>query len=283
MSSKNAYRLLDSGDGLKLESLGGITVVRQSQVSLYPKTNPSLWKNPDAIYHRSDKGGGEWEFRNKSIPKTWNIEYSKFTFQVKLTPFGHIGLFPEQKENWEEIIRLGKKFPNANVLNLFAYSGGSTLASLQAGFSVCHVDASKGMVEWARQNCSFNHLDEKPVRWIVDDVMKFVEREKKRGKKYQGFILDPPTYGRGSNGEIWKIEEELPKLLDVLIELADGKPDFIFLSGHSNGFTPMVYRRMLQERITNSKPEQFQTKELATLEESGKELPAGGSCVYFRE
>lgn len=276
---QSTYRLLDSGRNSKLEIVGGYKLVRASPLSDYPEASPQLWKEWDAKYIKNDKGSGRWDFKTK-IPEKFTIRFSGIDFQCKLTPFGHIGLFPEQFKNWDRIRELGKSrdVKDWDVLNLFAYSGGSTLACLQAGMKVCHLDSSKGMVDWARDNAKINQLDEKPVRWIVEDVMKFLQREIRRKKTYQGFILDPPTFGRGSKGEVWKIEEHLGPLLDSLMELCQAKPKFVILTCHSQGYSSLSLEKMLSTRIKNKG--NYESGELFLPEESGGKYP-GGSCCYY--
>ncbi|GBF49792.1 SAM dependent methyltransferase [Leptospira ryugenii] len=276
---KDQYQLLDSGEFHKLEIIGDYKIIRSSPSSAYKKHSPDKWKDAWATYHKNDSGSGHWTFQKK-IPESFQISFSNLQFKVKLTPFGHIGLFPEQKKNWERIRSIGEKTKGLEVLNLFAYSGGSTLACLDAGMSVCHVDASKGMVDWARENAALSKLDGRPVRWIVDDVLKFIRREIKRNKKYQGFILDPPSFGRGSKGEVWKIEDDLPELLDALMDLSDNSPTFVILSCHSQGYSPLTLERMLSSRIKH--PGHYETDELYIPEASGKKYPAGFCTFYHR-
>ena len=201
------YIILDTSDGEKLETWGGVSLVRPDPQIIWKtdKIDP-LWKNADGHYHRSAQGGGKWAFR-KRLPESLNIKYKNLEFIIRPTGFKHTGLFPEQAVNWDF---MSDKIKNAgreiNVLNLFAYTGGATLACAEAGASVCHVDASKGMVQWARENAAASGLTEKPIRWIVDDCEKFISREIRRGRKYDAVIMDPPSYGRGPGGEIWKLE-----------------------------------------------------------------------------
>ena len=204
------YELLDVSNGERLERWGNVILVRPDPQIIWntPKADKN-WQNPNAIYHRSSSGGGKWEVKN--VPQNiWNISYENLNFNVKMMNFKHTGVFPEQAVNWDlfrEII--SKRKQKTNVLNLFAYTGGATLACAEAGAEVCHVDAAKGMVSWARENAKLSNLENKPIRWIVDDCEKFVLREIKRGRKYDGIIMDPPSYGRGPKGEIWKLEDNL--------------------------------------------------------------------------
>jgi 23S rRNA (cytosine1962-C5)-methyltransferase len=271
---------LDSGTHSKLERVGSYKLVRSSPLSDYPRSKPELWEDWDALYEKNDRGSGSWKFRKK-IPESFVIEFGGLKFLTKLTPFGHIGFFPEQIKNWNRIRNLGK-IPGSStweVLNLFAYSGSSSLACLQSGMKVCHLDASKGMVDWARENARINKLDDRPVRWIVEDVLKFIQREIKRKKTYQGFILDPPSFGRGSKGEVWKIENHLGELLDSLMELCAGKPNFMILTCHSQGYSPLSLEKMLETRIQTKGS--FQTEELFLPEVAGGKYPAGYSSFFL--
>lgn len=273
----NTYQLLDSGNYQKLEKMAGFTIIRPSLNSPYKKQNPELWQPVDAEYKKNTTGSGQWYFKTK-IPERMIIELQGLRFISKLTPFGHIGLFPEQQQNWHLLEKIGQKQPGLETLNLFAYSGASTLAGLKGGLSMCHLDSSKGMVEWARENARVNQLDQKPIRWIVDDVLKFTRRELKRQRKYSGFILDPPTFGRGSKGEVWKIEKHLLELMAILMQLSDHKPDFMILSCHSSGFSPQTLQRILSSHI--QKKGRYFSRELFITEKSQQKL-SGGYCAYF--
>lgn len=281
MKESLGYEILDSGNHSKLEKVGNFTLIRASPLSDYPRTQANLWEKWDAKYIKNDRGSGEWSYKIK-IPESFVVSYAGIKFITKLTPFGHIGFFPEQKFNWDRIRDSKISMPGSKeeweILNLFAYSGGSTLACLQAGMKVCHLDASKGMVEWARENAKINQLQDKPVRWIVEDVGKFLNREIKRGKKYQGFILDPPSFGRGSKGEVFKIEENLGELLDQLMMLCDHKPKFVILTCHSQGYSSLTLEKMISTRIRNKG--KFESSELWLDETSGGKYPSG-SCTFF--
>ena len=238
------YSLLDSGEGAKLERFGDIVVSRPCGVALWRRQKPKLWKSADAVFER--EGSGYWHRRP---PESWTVEIAGLRFHLRPTDFGHLGVFPEHSAAWqwiEEVVaRSGRQ--DLSILNLFAYSGGATLAAARAGASVCHLDASKGMVSWARDNAALNGMEDKPVRWIVDDVTRFLEREKRRGRRYDGIILDPPSFGRGSKGEVFKIEEEMAPLLDSCRKLLSDQPLFLFLSCHTPGFTPIVLNHFLQD------------------------------------
>lgn len=275
---ENTYTLLDSGEGERLEQIGPYRVIRPAASACYRRSSPDLWKGADATYHRSDKGGGEWELHSR-IPEQFPIAMGPLQIKVRLTGFGHIGFFPEQQANWEFIQSLEVETGvDLQVLNLFAYSGMSTVACLRKGLAVCHVDSSKGMVDWAGDNVRLNGLAEAPVRWIIDDAMKFVRREVKRGRRYQAFILDPPAFGRGLKGEVWKLENDLGPLMECLMELCGGNPLFMIFSCYSHGFGPTNLERILRTYLPVSG--QFSAKELPLREPSGK-LFAAGSCAYY--
>jgi 23S rRNA (cytosine1962-C5)-methyltransferase len=271
------YKLIDSGDYEKLEIIGGFKLIRPALGSPYKKTNPKLWEKPDAHYTKNDTGSGQWKFFRK-IPESFSIELGNLSAKIKLTPFGHIGIFPEQESNWDLLQKMGEIQNNFEVLNLFAYSGMSTLAALNGDYSVCHVDSSKGMIAWARENATLSGLADKKVRWIEDDVLKFLKREVKRNHPYKGFILDPPTYGRGAKGEIWKIEDDLIPLIEEMMKLCENKPEFVILSCHSTGFSPLTLTRILQSYIKSEGS--YFSKELFIKEDAGGKLP-GGFCAYY--
>lgn len=272
------YTLIDSGDLRKLEQVGPYRLIRYAPSAAYKPSRPELWDEADAIYHKNDKGGGEWEFK-RNVAEKFAIELAPFEVQVKLTPFGHLGIFPEQRSNWDQILALpDRDGPRCEVLNLFAYSGLSSLACLQRGYGVCHVDSSKGMVEWASENVRLSNLSDKPIRYIVDDVLKFVQREVKRGKRYQGFILNPPTFGRGAKGEVWKLEDEITGLMELLMQLCGGAPEFVIFSCHTQGFGPLNLERILRGHIRRAGT--FECRELTIPEASGNLYPSGASASF---
>ena len=241
--------MLDSGGFQKLERFGSIVLARPCAQAVWRQSRPDVWRTATATFSREN--GNRWEGREK-LPATWVIEVDGIAFQLSSTDFGHLGIFPEQREQWQHIARDCAAFRTrhgraARVLNLFAYSGGSTLAAARAGAEVCHVDASKGMVEWARKNAGLNGLKEKPIRWIVDDVTKFLERELRRGQCYDLLILDPPSYGRGAKGEIFKIEADLPKLLSLLSRLLSEEPIGVLISCHTPELTPISLHHLLRQ------------------------------------
>ncbi len=241
------YNLIDSADGEKLEYWGKILLRRPDPQAIWTKkTEQTLWNRTDAWYHRSDKGGGSWQYFNKKMPERWQIKYKDLTFNIKPMGFKHTGLFPEQAVNWDWFSSLIKNAKRPiRVLNLFAYTGGATVASLSAGAEVVHVDASKGMVTWAKENVVSSGLGDRPVRYIVDDVKKFVLREARRGREYDAIIMDPPSYGRGPSGEVWKIEDELyPLILDCMNILSDN-PLFFLINSYTTGISQTILENVL--------------------------------------
>jgi len=244
------YKILDAGFGEKVECWGNYTLRRPDPQILWPWQKHTKIRNTvDAHYHRSSKGGGSWEYINK-IPQNWVISYKNLRFNIQPTGFKHTGLFPEQAVNWDWMIdKISKANRDINVLNLFAYTGGATVACASAGANVCHVDAAKGMVQWAKENIVLSGLQEKPVRFIVDDCMKFVQREIRRGKKYDAIIMDPPSYGRGPNGEIWKIEDELYSFIKQCLGVLSEQPLFILVNSYTTGFSPTVITNILNDLL----------------------------------
>ena len=243
------YEVIDCSRGEKLERWGRYLLVRPDPQVIWdtPKRHKG-WKRMNGHYHRSSRGGGEWEFFD--LPEQWTIRYRELTFNLKPFSFKHTGLFPEQATNWdwfgEKIRKAGRP---VKVLNLFAYTGGATLAAAKAGAHVTHVDASKGMVTWARENARSSDLADAPIRWIVDDCVKFVEREIRRGNHYDAIIMDPPSYGRGPNGEVWKIEEQLYPLISACLEILDEDPLFFLVNSYTTGFPPTVLHNLLHATI----------------------------------
>ncbi len=272
------YEVLDTSEGEKLERWGDYILVRPDPQVIWntPKTHKG-WRKRNAHYHRSAKGGGEWEFFD--LPKQWEIHYKKLTFQLKPFSFKHTGLFPEQAANWdwfsEKIVRAGRP---VKVLNLFAYTGGATLAAAWAGAGVTHVDASKGMVTWARENARSSGLEDAPIRWIVDDCMKFVEREIRRGNHYDGIIMDPPSYGRGPKGEIWKIEDAVHPLVKSCSMLLSDHPLFFLINSYTTGLAPAVLAYMLSVEVAKRYGGKVRAEELGLpVTETGLALPCGAS------
>lgn len=272
------YEVLDTSNGEKLERWGNYLLVRPDPQVVWntPHTNPG-WKKKNGHYHRSSKGGGEWEFF--SLPQQWSIHYGKLTFQLKPFSFKHTGLFPEQAANWDLFSNL---IQNANrpikVLNLFAYTGGATLAAAAAGASVTHVDASKGMVAWAKENAASSGLSDAPIRWIVDDCQKFVEREIRRGNHYDAIIMDPPSYGRGPKGEIWKIEDAIHPLVSLCSQLLSDKPLFFLINSYTTGFAASVLTYLLGLEVVSKFGGHVVSDEIGLpVTQSGLVLPCGSS------
>ena len=247
------YEILDMANGEKLERWGNIYLIRPDpQIIWKEKSFPKLWKDAHGHYHRSNKGGGEWEFKKK-IPASWQIKYKDLTFNLKPMGFKHTGLFPEQAVNWDFMMeKIKKSKRNIKVLNLFAYTGGATCACLKAGAQVCHVDSSKGMTSWAKENVESCGLKDAPVRFIIDDVIKFVQREIRRGNKYDAIVMDPPSYGRGTNGEVWNIEESLFTLVDLCTKVLSDNPLFFLINSYTTGLSPTILANVLGLTI-NSK------------------------------
>lgn len=245
------YKLIDSCNGEKLEYWGDFLLRRPDPQAIWlERSEDKLWDKTDARYHRSNSGGGKWQYFNKNLPERWTVNYRNLVFNIKPMGFKHTGLFPEQAVNWDWFSQLIKNAGRPiNVLNLFAYTGGATVAALEAGAEVVHVDAAKGMVTWAKENVVSSGLGDKPVRYIVDDVVKFVQREFRRGRKYDAIIMDPPSYGRGPNGEIWKIENELyPLILECMTILSDN-PLFFLINSYTTGLSASILTNVLTMTI----------------------------------
>lgn len=245
------YQLIDTGNGEKLEKWGKYILRRPDPQAIWPVAgNSSNWQKADAHYHRSQSGGGSWEFKTR-LPEKWTIKYGELEFYIEPTGFKHTGLFPEQAVNWDWMMdRIKNADRPISVLNLFAYTGGATVACASAGAEVCHVDAAKGMVNRAKENLTLSGLADKQVRFIVDDVLKFVQREQRRGKKYDGIIMDPPSYGRGPKGEIWKIEDELFGLIKECMTIFSDEPLFFLINSYTTGLSPTVVANMLSLTMT---------------------------------
>ena len=241
------YEILDMANGEKLENWGGYTLVRPDpQIIWKNKSFPDKWKNANATYKRSKTGGGAWSYRTK-LPAAWQIKYGNLVFNIKPMGFKHTGLFPEQAVNWDWMMyKIKNSRRPIKVLNLFAYTGGATVACLAAGASVCHVDSSKGMVAWAKENVISSNLQDKPVRYIVDDVIKFVQREIRRGNTYDAIIMDPPSYGRGTSGEVWQFEENIADLVELCTKILSNKPLFFLINSYTTGISPEVLSNILK-------------------------------------
>lgn len=272
------YEVLDTGDGEKLERWGNVILRRPDPQTIWPKADPALWKQAQAHYHRSEKGGGEWEFLTR-LPERWTIQHQDLRFYVRPTGFKHTGLFPEQAANWVwmgDLIRnSGRK--DIRVLNLFGYTGGATVACAAAGARVTHVDAAKGMVQWAGENRRLCGLPEERFRWIVDDALKFVAREKRRGNFYDGILMDPPSYGRGPGGEVWKLEDALYGLVDACTGALSENAVFMLVNSYTTGLQPAVLRNILEMTAKKTCGGRVDAGEVVLPVKSGGVLPCGAS------
>ncbi|MDR2514108.1 MAG: class I SAM-dependent methyltransferase [Christensenellaceae bacterium] len=271
------YAVLDAGDGEKLERWGEQWLIRPDPQVIWPKSAPELWPRAQARYARSQSGGGAWEFRQK-IPESWRIAYGELCFLVRPTGFKHTGLFPEQAANWEWMAGLirGANRP-IRVLNLFAYTGGATLAALCAGADVTHLDAAKGMVAWAKENAALSGLAQRPARFLVDDALKFVLREQRRGSVYDAILMDPPSYGRGPDGQVWKLENEIFGLLLECTKLLSERPLFFLLNAYTTGLQPAVLQNLVEKTVGARLGGQVRADELGLPVQSGGVLPCGAS------
>ena len=271
------YEILDMASGMKLERWGGYILNRPDpQIVWNEKTNKELWKNVNAKYIRSNKGGGHWE-NITNVKDSWQIKYKDLTFNIKQMGFKHTGLFPEQAVNWDYMIN---KIKNSNrkikVLNLFAYTGGATVACAYAGADVVHVDASKGMVAWAKENIEASNLTDRYVRFIVDDCIKFVQREIRRGNKYDAIVMDPPSFGRGANGEVWNIEESLYPLVELCMEVLSDNPLFFLINSYTAGLSPTVLNNILNLTINKKHKGKISSGEIGLpMKDSELVLPCG--------
>lgn len=277
------YELLDSGNGKKLERYGDLILDRPCAQAVWEPQNSSLWKHVTARFDRV--GGLNWEGRG-NVSKPWNVEIAGVVMKLSATDFGHIGVFPETRALWKWIRETLTEQAQAKgrmlkFLNLFAYSGGATLAAAQSGSECCHLDASKGMVDWARENAALNDLQDAPIRWIVDDVIKFLRREVKRGNKYDGILLDPPSFGRGKKGELYKIEDQLMTTLDLVHDVLSEDPAFVILTSHTPGFSPIVLSNLLRQYHPNGR---FECGEmLLTGKPEVNELPNGNWARWMNK
>lgn len=239
------YELIDMANGEKLERWGKYILRRPDPQVIWDSNNKAIWNKADAIYHRSRSGGGSWEFK-RQLPERWQISYGNLKFNIEPTGFKHTGLFPEQAVNWDWMIdKIKSRGTQTKVLNLFAYTGGATVACTSAGAEVCHVDAAKGIVTWAKENMEASGLAKRPVRYIVDDCIKFVKREIRRGRKYDAVIMDPPSYGRGPGGEMWKIEDSLFEMVQLCAQVLSDKPLFFLMNSYTTGLSPTVLNNIL--------------------------------------
>ena len=269
------YECIASGDGEKLERWGNVILRRPDPQIIWDKNNNDIWNKWDGFYHRSNKGGGNWEFKSK-LKDYWTIDYGNLTFKVSPTNFKHTGIFPEQAINWDYVMNKIKNYDGDEfrVLNLFAYTGCATMAASSAGATeVVHVDASRGMVDWAKENMRLCGLENNKIRFIVDDVIKFLEREKRRGRTYHGIIMDPPSYGRGPNGEVWRLEDNLKELLLKARDVLDKDYSFLLINSYTTGVSPTSLNNILSLTFNNSK---IETGEIGLpIKENNLVLPCG--------
>lgn len=277
------YEILDTSDGEKLERWKDILLIRPDPQVIWNTPRDAQWSRANARYLRSSSGGGHWE--DASLKKReWTVDYKGLTFKISPTGFKHTGLFPEQAVNWDYMAsRIREAGRPVKVLNLFAYTGGATLACARAGAQVCHVDASKGMVAWARENAALSGLAEKPIRWIVDDCAKFVQREIRRGSRYDGIIMDPPSYGRGPGGEVWKLEEKIYELLELCAQLLSEDALFFLLNSYTTGLSPSVMEYLLGVTVNRRHPGNVSSSEIGLpVTKSGFVLPCGSTAIWSR-
>ncbi len=276
------YELIDAACGERLERWGDVILIRPDpQIIWETKRESPLWQRAHARYIRSTSGGGHWQIY-KEHPNLWELHYKALSFQIRPMGFKHTGIFPEQAVNWDFVsdkIRQSKK--QMNILNLFAYTGGATLACLHAGAKVCHVDASKGMVQWAKENAVLSHLQDRPVRWLVDDCIKFVQKEKRRGRQYDGIIMDPPSYGRGPSGEIWKLEEQLYSLCGLCSSVLSPNAKFFILNSYTTGLSPAVMQYLLGVTLQKRFGGSVSSDEIGLpVTQTGLVLPCGSTAIW---
>jgi len=278
------YELLDCSCGERLERWGKVTLIRPDPQVVWqtPKTHP-YWRKADAVYHRSNTGGGQWEIRSR-IPDRWEIGYRDLTLNVKTMGFKHTGVFPEQAVNWDYVSDLiRRETRRVKVLNLFAYTGAATVSALKAGAEVVHVDASKGMVQWAKENALSSGVIDRPVRWIVDDCIKFVQREIRRGNRYDILIMDPPSYGRGPGGEVWKLENEVYHFVELCREVLSDNPLGVLINSYTAGLSPAVMQYILGALIVPQFGGTVESEEIGLpVRQTGLLLPCGATAIWKR-
>ncbi|QVK18019.1 class I SAM-dependent methyltransferase [Mycoplasmatota bacterium] len=273
------FKLIDAGDNEKIEQWGKYILRRPDPQAIWPRQDFSSWDKYHGYYERSSTGGGKWKIA--SFPKSWTIEYNNLKFYIRPTGFKHTGLFPEQAVNWDFMIEKIKTAKRPiKVLNLFAYTGGATVACAYAGAEVCHVDAAKGVVSWAKENIQLSQLGDRNVRFIVDDVIKFVEREIRRGRTYDAIVMDPPVFGRGTKNEVWKIEEKLVDLINLTLNVLSEKPLFYIINSYTSAFSPIVLHNIMKTTLNKKYPGNLQSGELGLkTSKTNLVLPCG---IYSR-
>ena len=275
------YECLDAGNGEKLERFGNIILRRPDPQAIWNIVTDESWEKVDGHYFRSSKGGGHWEFKNK-LPEFWEIKYKDLTFKISPTNFKHTGLFPEQAANWDYMMdKIKSSKRSISVLNLFAYTGGATIACSKAGAKVVHVDASKGMVKWAKENALLSHLEKNPIRFIVDDCLKFVKREIRRGNTYDIILMDPPSFGRGSKKEVWTIEEKLYELVNLCTELMSEKFVLFLINSYSTGLSKTVLENLLYLTVNKKKNGKISSDEIGIkMRDYPLILPCGVTAIW---
>ncbi len=277
------YELIDCSRGERLERWGDQILVRPDPQAIWdtPRTDP-LWQRPSARYSRSSTGGGHWD--KNSLPESWTVRYGELTFRVRPMNFKHTGLFPEQACNWDYIMeKIRGALRDVSVLNLFGYTGAATVAAAKAGASVCHVDAAKGMVQWGKENAEASGVRDCPIRWIVDDCGKFVERERRRGRRYDAIIMDPPSYGRGPGGEVWKLEDNLWDFVAATAEILSDDPLFVIINSYTTGLSASAVGYVADSIFTKRFGGHSESRELGLpVTDSGLALPCGASCRWER-
>ncbi len=277
------YEIIDTGDGFKLERWKDIVLQRPDPQVIWTKADNSLWQKADAVYSRSDSGGGSWNFL-RYLPEKWIVKYKNYSFYVRPTGFKHTGLFPEQASNWDFMVDSIKNYKGENrpsVLNLFAYTGGATVALATNGAHVTHVDAAKGMVQWAKENIELNNIPTSNTRYIIEDAKRFVMREIRRGSKYDGIVLDPPSYGRGPNGELWKLEDELQPLIALCAQLLSPNACFFVLNGYTTGFSQSVLGNIVLREVSAKFGGNVIADELCLPITTGGFLPCGTTARWI--
>ena len=276
------YELLDCGGGRRLERWGKQILVRPDPQAIWQPEGSPLWQKADAVYHRSKTGGGHWEVRQ--LPEHWTIHYQELAFNIKPMSFKHTGVFPEQAANWDyAMAKIRAAGRPVSVLNLFGYTGAATVACASAGASVCHVDAAKGMVAWGKENAAASGVADRPIRWIVDDCGKFVEREIRRGRRYDAVIMDPPSYGRGPGGEVWKLETNLWPFVELVSGVLSDDPLFVIINSYTTGLSPSVLTYLSESIFTRRFGGRSASQELGLpVTASGLVLPCGATCRWER-
>ena len=273
------YELLDTSSGERFERWGDVTLVRPDPQVIWNTARDARWDKADARYLRSTKGGGHWEKR-RPLPDGWQIQYGDLRFMIRPTGFKHTGLFPEQAVNWDWMAdRIRNAGRPISVLNLFAYTGGATLACAAAGASVCHVDAAKGMVAWARENAALSGLADRPIRWIVDDCGKFLQREIRRGHHYDAVVMDPPSYGRGPNGEVWQLENQIYELLTLAAQVLSDNPLFFLLNSYTTGLSASTMGYLLNVTVANGRGKCSADEIGLPVTATGGVLPCGSTAI----